>query len=1395
MVFFLLLCYNKIEVIQVAINNVYNQTPKRIFTNKPFVKGMSYTNADMAPYVCRAVSNLDLESSNTGTHVRQGIENKHIKFSGAKLPVTGNVLKFYNKYLIIPNIVVEDLYKASKVPQIVQNQGLELVSADYNDKYDFYDTIIYNDTSIVFNDGILTHSDHVLGLAKTYNIFVLKLNDGTVPHIINPNDRSLSFFGIIANKQSGVFIYRGLIRVYFHQAANKAILELISPDIVEPSDVLNYGSNILADNPLVYKDHVYFNDRHDGYLEYSMQDSNNVIDITTVQVYDKSVPVVEYSSDSKANLVKGFNKDDADGTVYIRPFPVLPKGNYSAIVSASSVDGSDGGSSFVYNFNNGSFSADPSVEVPGSDSILDKSVSYISGSYSSFNDNGEFSDINLILTSSDVHSTAPKLTGNTGEAEYYSTITNKGLSKFYTSGDVSNMPGGINVDYASDAYTRLVTQLEVNVKPLEFNIDSFAATAANPYKVAPELEVTRHYFFYRAESETGITVPYPIYLDYDMDETSYVTTKVKGVSPQDYADGTFHMYGDYISDEEVWRLVVMDNYNNEVAYTIDSSVSYHQINRCVTILSTVSVNKDNEADRPESANLYYMVDSKYPYASSSYPLTGEEAGISLGYNLYLSGTTVKAEVFIDVDSSKLPYSEIDMLFTKYYPSGSDDPLEFPLITDEMSLDEIKSSYGISENVVNTLDMEFPKLSISEETTKLAITDDYIKHIQQLDSDSVFHADYNLPISKSAVKTISNERGALIFTVTIFPSSEGNVYTAASSVSMPTAIIKTYIDDVVEYSNLSIETNFKSGVNKMAMHLGHYVFWGNGTETNTLYYSEFNNPAYIPSMYAIDFDNPIVHVHPHQGNLVVFTTDDIYLLHSGNVPSTTTTDGSEIAFTQSLIQSNTRLGYDNINTVVSIGKDVFFISDSGDGYLLKTNRYVSNSSDTYLVKITHQIEDLLKNPFEYSVSRGNSIGYTVELAQPEEFSKVEISQFCLSDIDPTLEYNLDAGFKYVIAKPNEITVQDGDTFYHKNITYRMTDINTPELASNARLSNVAKKYLELWIGSQSSNDADIYLFYRPGVTDQYGRTLVWVLRVSETDDDTYEVNYINADILTQGLSDIFMENPHSAQFRIYGTGTDLESYTSADQVIYSSLELAKRYNRGVHNNKLYIDQESSTTGSSTYVYSDTNMFKLYTYATNNYIYIVQSVVLANAKGITIIYKYSIDSRTWTTYDFAGAVFPTEIIPDSSKVGFFMLCENENKNFIKSKFSILTFKNNFVDHNEVAEYSGNIHAYFDTGNQALAIMNEKLFREFKLSIGSSDTDNLDIQYKIKMYVDGIEITDKDKHFKGKQDTANGFKKITFFAPSRGRIPRYTVDITCDSDINILEYAIVYLQLNAK
>ena len=61
-----------------AINNVYSQTPKRIFTNKPFINGMVYTNSDLNPGVCKVVSNLDLEASNTATRLRPGSENKAV---------------------------------------------------------------------------------------------------------------------------------------------------------------------------------------------------------------------------------------------------------------------------------------------------------------------------------------------------------------------------------------------------------------------------------------------------------------------------------------------------------------------------------------------------------------------------------------------------------------------------------------------------------------------------------------------------------------------------------------------------------------------------------------------------------------------------------------------------------------------------------------------------------------------------------------------------------------------------------------------------------------------------------------------------------------------------------------------------------------------------------------------------------------------------------------------------------------------------------------------------------------------------------------------------------------------------------------------------------------------
>ena len=90
-----------------------------------------------------------------------------------------------------------------------------------------------------------------------------------------------------------------------------------------------------------------------------------------------------------------------------------------------------------------------------------------------------------------------------------------------------------------------------------------------------------------------------------------------------------------------------------------------------------------------------------------------------------------------------------------------------------------------------------------------------------------------------------------------------------------------------------------------------------------------------------------------------------------------------------------------------------------------------------------------------------------------------------------------------------------------------------------------------------------------------------------------------------------------------------------------------------------------------------------------------------------------------------------------------------------------------------------------------------------------DLLTLDYSIDLYVDGKLVVPNQNgscdeqihhrpintHYKGRTENLEGFQKVTFFAPARGRIPRIVFSINCESDINVLEYAIVYMQLNAK
>ena len=177
-----------------AINNVYNQTPKRIYTNKPFVKGMSYTNADLNEGVCRAVANLDMESSNTATTGRQAIHNKSI----TKDSVNNIAFKFYNKMIIFDSYISEAMYDADiflpmpgDVNQLEDGVlGLSVKSASSDNLDVVYPTIIYNDTNLEFLSGNLSVSNNrmMCSITDATHIYPLKLNSGIYPHCINRND-------------------------------------------------------------------------------------------------------------------------------------------------------------------------------------------------------------------------------------------------------------------------------------------------------------------------------------------------------------------------------------------------------------------------------------------------------------------------------------------------------------------------------------------------------------------------------------------------------------------------------------------------------------------------------------------------------------------------------------------------------------------------------------------------------------------------------------------------------------------------------------------------------------------------------------------------------------------------------------------------------------------------------------------------------------------------------------------------------------------------------------------------------------------------------------------------------------------------------------------------------
>lgn len=1518
------------------INNSYSQTPKRIFTNKPFIKGMNYTNADLEPYVCRAVSNLELESSNSATKLRPGISNTAIGEEGEI------AYRFYNKYVMFKYPINELLYNDS-CPLNNSFTGLGMrVLSNSGSELPFFNTIITNNTDLEYN-GTLSISGGEPGINITNNmhILALQMNEGDIPHCINNEDFSFVFLGLILSNTT--IIHKGFIKLYHHKIANKIVIEIIKPEQVDNNDVSDYGVNLLSYSPSVYKDYVPFIE-HDFYNDYMGVDKSkevkNTIDILTVTLYDNPVDPAPYVNSSTANMIKGVNSSSPSSSanrVCLRPYYAIPYGHYGAIVKASNKAGVE----VYYNFNNNTFGLSANVKkvvketknismpvysnTRASDNVytgvLDEDSvvieSFYIPSFSLLAYDSEFTEYDALPDSlASGH--------NTYHIGFNKQSYNININKYSIdscSGNVSanaitvssTNANSTNIDISADSRTEIVlnkckqTSLSLN---MHCTCDQYyKCTNDDSLIYAVNADSVKSYYSFEAEYSsysngnysgaehtimhahfTGEVYVYSRFNNMDYtpeanifevsDEFVLFGLTPTGISAFPYMPFTCQFNkitsnpSINITSVDVTSITLS---NNEVIYckkyTVSTVIDYEAtagdfvdgaINASSNNPGLHIVNDATDVDI-DADYVFFTKKSLYQgnvVASDTYVVPKESVLLSgipeevvhlpeltFSFNILVNNTfsptyntlttgigalefnlaiaTAPLNTINDNDNStgysinqqmtcrQSPY--VECITDSIYVTGN---TTYNSETDFTALNASEVIDLVENGTANT--RAFVNIELRTAKESAHISKNYVHIVQDMNNTRHF----SIPLYSSAFNSIIGSSIVVrlfpIINVHIEENTEAQFieYKETQVVEQPLYTIRTDIDSIVDMSEI-INDKFKTTALRMCNHLGHLVVYGDETNSNSLYYSAYNNISYFPSNYVITFDNPIVYAYPHKSNLVVFTTEDVYLLYGGTVPSTTSTDGTEIAFTQKLIQANTRLGKDHINTVRTIGKDIFFINNNNKGYLLKTNKYVNDDSDVYLVKVTSQIDDLLDNPYSFARERFNKwFPNHVNPIVPQ--SGMTIHPVVLNSIPDgftELVYSLDGD----IYANNNFNVIDGDTFDIDGVRYRLIDIDTPEITGgkNERLGSIAKEVLQKLIkhtDSISYSSGAKLRILDSGDLDKTdsNRHLAYVfIQSSEEYDESVFID-INATMLYNGLANLYDENHDKSGMLI--------------PVSHKAYIYAKSQNLGIFNDYSYsnnvtiLDYHYPADFINNHMFWLSNINQLYVYANNSYIYIFQSVQLDYAKAITLVYIYNIDNKIYTMYDIIGYVKPTDVLADNSFLGFSIINMNDyNKllpsllSFTKEKYDansivILANQDNNYPTNYVFRSTSNqlpINVYFDSGNQSISLMNEKLFREIKLSLGALPESLLTMDYEIDLYVDGklvipnqiascgnhIHQVPINKHYKGREENLDGFRKVTFFTPARGRIPRIVFSITSETDINILEYAIVYMQLNAK
>jgi endonuclease YncB( thermonuclease family) len=177
------------------------------------------------------------------------------------------------------------------------------------------------------------------------------------------------------------------------------------------------------------------------------------------------------------------------------------------------------------------------------------------------------------------------------------------------------------------------------------------------------------------------------------------------------------------------------------------------------------------------------------------------------------------------------------------------------------------------------------------------------------------------------------------------------------------------DSLVYDRNEELLPNYQHGQDlyectKISYYDGRLVLYGNPKTPGIIYMSDRGgNFGYFPFSAALDrFDDAVIHVHPYNEQLLVFTPTNTFIVYIDY-----NQNGEEIYITK-LLLSNVSVHPVHTDNVLNIGKDVVFFSNSNEIRIMRPNPYVEAVNDMFVGTLSGAVDNLLKDPIKFIVRR-------------------------------------------------------------------------------------------------------------------------------------------------------------------------------------------------------------------------------------------------------------------------------------------------------------------------------------------------------------------------------------------------------------------------------------------